>query len=148
MGNFASVSAERLPVFAAVSTLCLAASVMLVKPLNVLVLGPQYARNLGINTRRLRNIILLVTGLLTALTTAFCGPIAFVGLAVPHIARLLLRTDDYRSLLPATILIGSAVALLCNLICVLPPDGSIMPLNAVTPIIGAPVIIYIAMRHR
>lgn len=146
MGNFASVSADRLPVFATVSVVCLITSVMLVKPLNVLVLGPQYARNLGINTRRLRNIILLVTGLLTALTTAFCGPIAFLGLAVPHIARLLLRTDDYRLLLPATILIGSIVALLCNFACVLPADGGVIPINAVTPIVGAPVIIYIMLR--
>lgn len=146
MGNFASVSSERLPLFAAVSVACLVASALIVKPLNVLVLGSQYARNLGVNTRLLRNLILLLTGLLTALTTAFCGPIAFVGLAVPHISRLLLRTDDYRLLLPATMLTGAVVALACNLACAMPSDGGVLPVNAITPVIGAPVILYIMLR--
>lgn len=84
---------------------------------------------------------LLVTGLLTAVTTAYCGPIAFIGLAVPHIARMLLKTDNHRYLIPSTILSGAAISLLCNIICVLPSDNGIIPLNAVTPIMGAPVII-------
>ncbi|MBR6538977.1 MAG: iron chelate uptake ABC transporter family permease subunit, partial [Bacteroides sp.] len=104
--------------------------------------------NLGINTHRVRNALLLVTGLLTAITTAFCGPISFIGLAVPHIARMLLGMANHRVLLPFTILCGSAVALLCNLICVLPGEGGIIPLNAVTPFIGAPVVIYVILTQR
>lgn len=146
MGNFASVSVGRLPVYAGISIVCVGASLLLVKPLNIFLLGPQYAQNLGVDVRRLRNTILLLTGLLTAVTTSFCGPIAFIGLAVPHIARLLLRTDDYSRLLPATVVIGSLVALLCNLACTLPSGGGVLPINALTPIVGAPVILYIMLR--
>lgn len=146
MGNFASVSADRLPLFAVVCTVCIALSLLLVKPLNILVIGQQYAQNLGVDTRRLRNMILLLTGVLTSVTTAFCGPIAFIGLAVPHIARLMLRTDDYRRLLPATLLTGIVVALLCNFACTLTSDGSVLPVNALTPIVGTPVILYVMLR--
>ena len=145
MGNFSSVSMDRLPVFASVSAVALSASALLVKPLNVLVLGQQYARNLGVDVRLLRNAVIAITGLLTALTTAFCGPVAFIGLAVPHLARLMLRTDDYRRLLPATILTGMVVALLCNLACTL-PSGGVLPVNALTPVVGAPVVLYIMLR--
>lgn len=148
MGNFSSVSSDRLPLYSAVSLLCIAASVLLVKPLNILVLGQQYAENLGVNTHRLRNCILLLAGLLTALTTAFCGPIAFVGLAVPHMSRMLLRSDDFRLLLPATLLIGGAVALLCNVASTLPASGEVLPVNALTPVVGAPVVLYIMLRRR
>lgn len=146
MGNFASVSLERLPLFVVVTSSCMVVSVLLVKPLNILLLGSQYARNLGVDTRRLRNGVLLLTGLITAVTTAFCGPISFIGLAVPHIARLLLRTDDYRQLLPATMLAGMIVALLCNFACTLPSDGGVLPVNTLTPIVGVPVILYIMLR--
>ena len=146
MGNFASVSLERLPLFVVVTSSCMVVSVLLVKPLNILLLGSQYARNLGVDTRRLRNGVLLLTGSITAVTTAFCGPIAFIGLAVPHIARLLLRTDDYRQLLPATMLAGMIVALLCNFACTLPSDGGVLPVNTLTPIVGVPVILYIMLR--
>ena len=146
MGNFASVSLERLPLFVVVTSSCMVVSVLLVKPLNILLLGSQYARNLGVDTRRLRNGVLLLTGLITAVTTAFCGPIAFIGLAVPHIARLSLRTDDYRQLLPATMLAGMIVALLCNFACTLPSDGGVLPVNTLTPIVGVPVILYIMLR--
>ena len=98
--------------------------------------------------RRVRNWLLVITGLLTAVTTAFCGPVAFIGLAVPHVARMILGTANHNSLLPVTILSGGAVALLCNLICVLPGEAGIIPLNAVTPIIGAPVIIYVILSQR
>ena len=89
--------------------------------------------------------MLMITGLLTAITTAFCGPISFIGLAVPHIARLILGTSNHQSLLPVTILSGGAIALLCNLICILPGENGLIPLNAVTPVIGAPVIIYVIL---
>lgn len=146
MGDFGGVSMDVMPLFATVILIGLVLSVLLIKPLNALLLGEQYAESMGINTRRTRDILLLLTGLLTAITTAFCGPIAFVGLATPHIARLLLGTGNHRRLLPATILCGSAIALLCNFVCYLPGDASIIPLNAVTPLIGAPVIIYVLVK--
>ena len=123
----------------------LAGALLLIKPLNALLLGDRYAENLGVNIIAVRNWLLVVTGLLTAVTTAFCGPVAFIGLAVPHMARLLLTTDNHRQLLPATILCGAVVALVCNLLCFLPGEGGVIPLNAVTPLIGAPVIIYVIL---
>lgn len=148
LGNFGGVSSDHIPLFVSVVSFGILCALLLIKPLNALLLGPQYAESLGINTRRVRNYLLVVTGLLSAITTAFCGPIAFIGLAVPHIARLLFTTENHRLLLPSTILCGSLTALLCNLICYLPGDSGIIPLNAVTPLIGAPVIIYVLMKGR
>lgn len=147
MGNFGNVSMEQMPVFASLAILGSLSTLLLVKPLNAMLLGERYAENLGVNVQRTRNLLILITGLLTAVVTAFCGPIAFVALAVPHIARLLLRTSDHRHLLPITILMGSVVALFCNVLTTLPGDLGILPLNAVTPIIGAPVIIYIIIKR-
>ncbi|MBR2097362.1 MAG: iron ABC transporter permease [Prevotella sp.] len=148
MGSFGGVSMANMPVFAGVTLIGLFGALLLIKPLNALLLGDRYAENLGVNILRVRNWLLIVTGLLTAVTTAFCGPVAFIGLAVPHIARLLLTTDNHRVLLPATILCGAVVALVCNLICFLPGESGVIPLNAVTPLIGAPVIIYVIARKR
>lgn len=148
MGSFSAVSLSQLPLFSISTIVGLAGAILLIKPLNALLLGDRYAQNLGVNIRRVRNHLLLVTGLLTAIATAYCGPIAFIGLAVPHIVRILLATDDHRTLIPATILCGMIVALVCNIACVLPGDDGIIPLNAVTPIIGAPVIIWVIMRKR
>lgn len=148
MGSFANVSLAQLPLFAISAIICLACSLLLTKPLNILLLGGRYAQNLGVNIRRVRTCLLLVTGLLTAIATAYCGPVAFVGLAVPHIVRLFLQTDDHRALIPATILCGMAVALACNLVCILPGDRGVIPLSAVTPIIGAPVIIWVVLKRK
>ena len=148
MGSFGGVSMTNMPVFVSVSLIGLLGALLLIKPLNALLLGDRYAENLGVNILRVRNWLLIVTGLLTAITTAFCGPVAFIGLAVPHIARLLLTTDNHRQLLPATMLCGAVVALVCNLICFLPGESGVIPLNAVTPLIGAPVIIYVIARRR
>lgn len=148
MGNFGGVSLSQIPLFSIVTLLGLMASITLIKPLNALLLGEEYAENLGINTRRVRNWLLVVTGLLTAITTAFCGPIAFIGLAVPHIARLLLGTENHRLLMPATLLAGAAMALICNLVCYLPGTSGVIPLNAVTPLLGAPVIIYVIAKNK
>ncbi|MGI6243757.1 MAG: iron chelate uptake ABC transporter family permease subunit [Prevotella sp.] len=147
MGNFGNVSMGQMPFFATITLLTTAATLLLMKPLNALLMGERYAENLGINVHRVRNILLVVTGLLTAVVTAFCGPIAFIALAVPHIARLLLHTSDHRHLLPVTILTGGVVALLCNVLTTLPGEAGILPLNAVTPIIGAPVIIYVIIKR-
>ena len=148
MGSFGGVSMQMIPVFAAVVLTGLFGSVLLIKPLNALMLGDRYAENLGVNIIRVRNWLLIITGVLTAVVTAFCGPVAFIGLAVPHIARLLLHTDNHRVLLPATMLFGAVVALICNLLCVLPGEGGVIPLNAVTPFFGAPVIIYVIAKRK
>ena len=147
MGSFGGVSTKMLPWFSLVTVAALFAALLLIKPLNALMLGDRYAENLGVNIIRVRNWLLVITGLLTAIVTAFCGPVAFIGLAVPHIARLLFHTDNHRLLMPATMLTGAVVALLCNVLCFLPSDG-VIPLNAVTPLIGAPVIIYVILRGR
>jgi iron complex transport system permease protein len=147
MGNFGNVSMKQMPFFATITLLSTVSTLLLMKPLNAMLMGERYAENLGINVHRVRNVLLVVTGLLTAVVTAFCGPIAFIALAVPHIARLLLHTSDHRHLLPVTILTGGVVALLCNVLTILPGVAGILPLNAVTPIIGAPVIIYVIIKR-
>ena len=148
LGNFGGVSMAQMPFFATVTLCGLVLALLLIKPLNALLLGERYAENLGVSIPRLRNQLLVITGLLTAVVTAYCGPVSFIGLAVPHITRMMVRTDNHRTLLPAAILCGSAVALLCNALCILPGAGGIIPLNAVTPLIGAPVIIYVIIKGR
>lgn len=148
MGNFGGVSLRQMPAFAAVVLLGLAGALLLIKPLNALLLGERYAENLGVRVRRVRHALLAVVGVLTAVTTAFCGPVLFIDLAVPHIARLLLGTANHRILLPATLLAGGAVALACNLVCLLPGEAGLIPLNAVTPLIGAPIVIYVIVSQR
>lgn len=147
MGTFNGVSMDRMPLFAAITIVGIIMAVLLIKPLNLLLLGNNYAINLGLNVKSVRNRLLLSTGILTAVITAYCGPVSFIGLAVPHIARMIFRSDNHRILLPATLICGSVVALLCNLITMIPESG-VIPLNAVTPLIGAPVIIYVILRRR
>ena len=147
LGNFNGVSWEQMPFFCIAMVLGIGIALSLIKPLNALLLGNQYAENLGVNLKRARNLLLFSTGLLCAIVTAFCGPISFIGLAVPHIARLMLHSNNHRSLMPITLLCGSAIALFCNLLCTLPKE-LVIPLNAVTPIIGAPVIIYVICSKR
>ena len=147
LGSFANVTIDRLPAYCLTMSFGIICSLLLIKPLNALLLGENYAINLGINVRRTRTLLLFCTGLLTATSTAFCGPIAFVGLAVPHIARLLLGTSDHRTLLPATLLTGACLALLCNLLSSLPSD-SLIPINVLTPILGAPVVIWVIMKEK
>lgn len=148
MGDFSSVSIKQLPLFSLLSVVGIICSLLLTKPLNAMLLGDRYAESLGVNIRSVRNKLLVTTGLLTAVSTAYCGPIAFIGLAVPHIARLLTHTDNHQRLLPATILCGAMVSLLCNLLTTLPPNGTLLPLNAITPIIGAPIIIYVIISKK
>ena len=148
MGNFGGVTLDQLPLFCTVIIIGLAIAVLLIKPLNALLLGGLYAQNLGINLTRTRNLLLLSTSLLVAITTAFCGPVSFIGLAVPHVARLILKSGNHRSLMPATILCGAVIALLCNLLSSIPGDRGLIPLNAITPAIGAPVILYVLLKQR
>ena len=148
MGNFGGVSMNHMQLFALLCLVGIIASIFLIKPLNIMLLGTQYAESLGINIRQIRNLLLVTVGLLTAVTTAFCGPVSFIGLAIPHISRLLFCTDNHQTLLPGTVLTGAVIALFCNLICYLPGELGIIPLNAVTPLIGAPVIIYVIIKRR
>ena len=147
MSSFGGVSLTRLPLLCGISAVGIILALTLIKPLDLLLLGDNYASNLGIDTRRVRNLLLLSTGILVAVTTAYCGPVSFLGLSVPHITRIFFPTDSHRVLLPATLLTGSAVALICNLICV-SPSSSVLPLNAVTPLIGAPVVIWVLLSRR
>ena len=148
LGDFSGISMAQMPFFAIATLIGLVGALLLIKPLDALLLGERYAANLGVNVRLTRIGLLLCTGWLTAVVTAYCGPIAFIGLAVPHIARLLLQSSNHRWVVPATMLTGSVVALLCNLLCVLPGELGIIPLNAVTPLFGAPVIIYVIVNQR
>lgn len=148
MGSFSSVSMEQMPLFASLLLALLLVALLQMKPLNALLLGDAYARNLGVGILRARVTALCVTGLLTAVVTAYCGPVSFLGLAVPHIARIAFCSNSHNVLLPSTMLLGGCVALLCNVICHLPGAGGFLPLGAVTSLIGAPVIIYVVLKNR
>jgi iron complex transport system permease protein len=148
MGSFAGVQLAQLPFYSACILSGLFCAMLLIKPLNTLLLGERYATNLGINVRRIRLYILILTGFLTAVVTAFCGPVTFIGLAVPHVARMVLGTSNQKLLLPATLLSGVAIGLLCNMMTIIPFGKGLLPLNAVTPILGAPIIIYVILKHK
>ena len=147
MGSFSQVGMQQLPLFALLSGVPLLASLGLVKPLNAWMLGGDYARNLGISPAAVRWGVILIAGLLCAVTTAWCGPISFIGLSIPHVARLLFHTDNHRTLLPASILLGAACALLCLCMSTLPSGGRTLPVNALTPLFGVPVILYVLLRR-
>lgn len=146
LGSFGGVSMRQLPLFTTVTILSLLSSLLLIKPLNIIQLGRSYAENLGIRTHVVRNCLLVITGILTAVVTSFCGPVSFIGLAVPHLSRMMIRTSHHGILMPVTMLTGSVVALLCNLISTLPSSAGLIPLNAITPVLGAPVVIFVIMR--
>ena len=148
MGSFHQVGLTNLPLFAASTLLPLLAALWLIRPLNGWMLGELYARNLGISTTQVRWLVLIVTGVICAITTAWCGPIAFIGLSIPHVARMVFHTDNHRTLLPATMLLGALCALLCLCLCVAPSDGQILPINAVTPLFGIPVILWVILGKR
>lgn len=145
MGTFGGVPLERMVPFSMLSLLGMGMAVFLAKPLNLLLLGDNYARNLGVRVNRIRNLLLIASGLLTAVITAYCGPISFIGIAIPHIARLIFRTDDHFVLMPGVMVTGASACLLCNLGTVAIPDH-VIPLNALTPIVGVPVILYVILR--
>ena len=148
MGSFSGVGTSKMPIFAISIIIGLIATFFLSKNLNILLLGEMYAENLGLNIRKNSVIIILVSGYLTAIVTAYCGPIAFVGLAMPHIARFLFKSSDHRLLIPSTMLIGMDMALFCNLIARMPGFDGNLPINAVTAFIGAPVVISVIMKSK
>ncbi len=148
LGSFGGVTSTELPAFAALTAAPALLSALYAKALNALLLGERYAASAGVSIRATRRGLLLLSGALTAVVTAWCGPVGFIGLVVPHISRLALHTSDHRRLLPASALIGAAVGVVCLLACIAPGPRGIIPLNAVTPVIGVPVIIYIIVRRR
>ncbi|TRX70309.1 iron ABC transporter permease [Carboxylicivirga sp. M1479] len=148
LGSFSNVSWEHLSILIPIVVVGLLFSLLLIKPLNVLVLGENYAENLGVNIKRTRLAILFCTGLLTAAITAFCGPIAFLGLAVPHLTKGLFRTSDQKVLMPAVILAGTVLALFCNFIARMPGFEGALPINVVTGLIGAPIVISVIVKRR
>ena len=146
MGDFSTLGADRLPLVVAALLPAWVGLIVAIKPLDALLLGSDYARSMGVDVGRTRWLLLLAVGWLSALITATCGPIAFLGLAAPHLARLLFRTALHRTLLPATFLTGAALALLCLLISRWPGADSILPINAITPLIGAPLVIVLLLK--
>lgn len=146
MGDFSSLTLSDLPIFALLSFAGCLLALTQTKPLNLLRMGDDYARNAGIHARSFRAITLLVAGLLTATVTAFCGPIAYIGLVTPHFTRILFHTSDYRSLLPLSILWGGSIALLCNLISSLPGANGLVPINTTSSILSLPFLILLLLR--
>lgn len=148
LGSFARVSGNQVIVFVCIMAVLLPLSFLLVKTLNLLLLGDAYARNLGLNIKRARLWVITCSGVLVAIVTAYCGPITFLGLAVPHLCRGIFRSSDHRVLMPASLLAGAALALLCNLIARMPGFEGALPVNSVTAIVGAPVVIYVLFKKR
>lgn len=148
LGSFARVSGNQVVVFVCIMSVLLPLSFLLIKTLNLLLLGDAYARNLGLNIKRARLFVITCSGVLVAIVTAYCGPITFLGLAVPHLCRGIFRSSDHRVLMPASLLAGAALALLCNLIARMPGFEGVLPVNSVTAIVGAPVVIYVLFKKR
>lgn len=147
LGSFSRVSGNQMVLFVVLMAILLPLSMLLVKTMNLLLLGDGYARNLGLNIRRARMLVILCSGVLVAIVTAYCGPIMFIGLAVPHLCRALFRSSDHRILMPGTLLAGAALALLCNLIARMPGFEGALPVNSVTALVGAPVIASVLFRR-
>ena len=148
LGSFARVSGDQMLLFVTLMAILLPLSMLLVKTMNLLLLGDAYARNLGLNIQRSRLLVIVCSGVLVAIVTAYCGPIMFIGLAVPHLARALYRTSDHRILMPGTMLAGGVLALVCNLLARLPGFEGALPVNSVTALVGAPVIAMVLFRRR
>ncbi|HJF92478.1 MAG TPA: iron ABC transporter permease [Mediterranea massiliensis] len=148
LGSFARVSGDQMLLFVGIMAVLLPLSFLLIKTMNLLLLGNGYARNLGLNIRRARLLVILCAGVLVAIVTAYCGPIMFIGLAVPHLCRAIFRSSDHRVLMPATLLVGAALALVCNLIARMPGLEGALPVNSVTALIGAPVVASVLFKRR
>lgn len=149
MGSLTNVTGEQLTLIIPIAAVGTLLSVAVIKPLNMLLLGEGYARTMGLDVGRTRTLIFISTTLLAATVTAFCGPIGFIGLAMPHLARMTFRTSDHRILMPASILWGVVAMLLCCVVCDLVARGGVMlPVNTVTSLLGIPIIIIVVMRNR
>ena len=147
-GSFGGVTWRQMPVLICAILVGLLLAFLCIKPLNALLLGENYARSMGLNVKRVRLWVLVSASILAGATTAFCGPIAFLGLAVPHLCRSLLHTSDHRVLMPAVTCLGATLALLSDLIAHLPGSQFVLPLNAVTSLIGAPIVIWFVLHRK
>jgi iron complex transport system permease protein len=147
LGSFARVSGDQMMLFVLLMTGLLPLSMLLSKTMNLLLLGDWYAANLGLNLRRARLLTISCSGILVAIVTAYCGPIMFIGLAVPHLCRALFQTSDHRILMPATMLTGAGLALVCNLVARMPGFEGALPVNSVTALVGAPIIAGVLFRR-
>lgn len=144
MGSLGDVTAGQLLVLVPAVAAGLVLAVVTIKPLNLLLFGEEYARTMGLNIRRSRALIFLSTTLLAGTVTAFCGPIGFIGLAMPHVTRLLFRNSDHRVLVPATMLTGASVLLVCDLVSKL----FVLPINAITAFLGIPIVVWVVLRNK
>ena len=147
-GSLGNLSWSELSVFGSIYLLGVLACLSIIKPLNSFLLGENYAKSLGINIKKSRTIILVVTSLLSGVITAFSGPIAFIGLAVPHIAKILFTTSNHKILIPASAIIGGIVLLICDSIAQLPTSEFTLPINAITSLFGAPIVIWLLLRKK
>ncbi|MFM1723412.1 MULTISPECIES: iron chelate uptake ABC transporter family permease subunit [Rhodococcus] len=148
LGSYAGASWSDLRVLVPAVLVGIALAATLVRPLNAMLLGEDYAHSMGVHLVRTRAVAITASALLAGAVTAFCGPIAFLGIAVPHLARLALGTSDHRILLPGAVLMGAGVSLLCSVVAQLPGRDGVLPLNVVTALVGAPVVILVLMRSR
>lgn len=148
LGSFSNVQNNQLGIFLLLTLPPLILSGLLMKPMNALLLGDAYAQNLGVNLNRIRWQLILLSGFLTAVITAYTGPIAFIGLATPHLARMLFKSANHNLLIPAVILLGMEVALLCNLIARLPAFQEVLPINVITSLLGTPLVIYLIIKRK
>ena len=148
LGSFSRVSGGQTYVFVILMLILLPSAFFLIKTLNLLLLGDSYARNLGLNIKRARMLVIGCSGVLVAVVTAYCGPVIFLGLAVPHICRGLFHTSNHATILPATLLGGASLALLCNIIARLPGFEGALPVNSVTALVGAPVVMWVLFNRR
>ena len=148
MGSLSGVSVNQLTILLPIIILGLLMSLSSVKILNVSLVGENYAKSMGLNINFSRIYTFLSTSLLTGTITAFCGPIGFIGIAVPHLTRMLFKTTDHKILLPGTILIGSMIMIVSDIISHLPTSNKILPLNSVTAIIGIPIVIWVIIRNK
>lgn len=148
MGNLGNLSWTNVAILATSVVVGLLLSFITIKSLNALLLGENYAKSIGINYKRTQLIIILATSILAGAITSFVGPIAFIGLAVPHIAKLIFQTSNHAILFGATILIGALILLICDIISQLPGTDFMLPINAVTSIVGAPIVIWLLVRKR
>lgn len=148
LGSFSRVSGDQMTLFICIMLVLLPLSFLLIKTLNLLLLGDAYARNLGLNIKRARLLVIACAGVLTAIVTAYCGPIVFLGLAVPHLCRGMFRTSDHRILMPASLLVGASLALVCNLVARMPGFEGALPVNSVTALVGAPVVMSVLFNKR
>ncbi len=148
LGSFSKVSGGNIAPFLSIMAILIPTSYLLIKSLNLMLLGDGYASSLGLNIRRARRWIIISACAITAIVTAYCGPIVFLGLAVPHLCRTIFATSDHRVLMPAVTLMGALLAMACNLVARMPGFEGALPINSVTALIGAPIVIYVLFeRH-